>query len=159
MPLSGAEGNTNSSGMASGREALRGRRPQACTETHNMETGRSHGRLRKWQTVSESLRTNTDDERPWEVGSTHTTGEAAEQCGQPRGGGNRGKGSSQGEPAQARQALDTEPGELAHRAGAGTASSSKGQEATIHRASAPHLQHRSLASRLPRSSKRCGSRH
>src|SRR6059036_3568463 len=100
------------------------------------------------QTAPESLRTYTDDERSWEVGSIHSTGEAAEQSGQPRGGGGRGKGSSQGEPAQAQQALDTEPGELAHGAGAGTVSSRTGQETTIHRAPAPYLRYRSSATRV-----------
>src|SRR5438128_53555 len=145
--------------MASWSKALRGQRPQACTETHSTETGRSHGRLRKRQTVSESLRTYTDDERSWEVGSIHSTGEAAEQSGQPRGGGGRGKGSSQGEPAQARQALDTEPGELAHWAGAGTASSRTGQETTIHRAPAPYLRHRPFASGVLGNSEGRRSRH
>src|SRR6266581_6908902 len=126
----------------------------ARSETPGMYGNTQHGDWEiprssaKAQTVSESLRTNPDDERSWEVGSIHSTGEAAEQCGQPRGGGSGGKGSSQGEPAQARQALDTEPGELAHRTGAGTVSSRTGQETTIHRASAPHLRYRSSATRV-----------
>src|SRR5262245_25771095 len=75
--------------------------------------------------LSESGEPNTtflllpDDERGWEVGPIRSTGEAAEQCGQPCGGGSGGKGSGQGEPDQARQTLDTEPGWFAQCAGTG----------------------------------------
>src|SRR5262249_11771293 len=101
-------------------------------------TGRSHRRLRK-QTVSGSPRTNTDDERRWEVGPIRNTREGAEQSGPARGGGNGGKGSGQGKPGQARQTLDTEPGWFAQCAGTGRSSSTTGQETTVHSAAAPHL--------------------
>src|SRR2546425_4607697 len=123
--LLSAEGNIDCSECLCCRRTPRGLRPQACTETFWMGTGRSHGCLRK-QTASGSLRTSADDERSWEVGPIRSTGEAAEQSGPPRSGGGGGKGSGQGKPGQARQTLDSEPARFAQRAGAGRSSSTAG---------------------------------
>jgi hypothetical protein len=59
----------------------RGLKPRACTETSRTGTGRSLGRLRrdKPQAASGTREEYADDARAWEVGQTHSTGEAAEQ--------------------------------------------------------------------------------
>jgi hypothetical protein len=59
----------------------RGLRPRACTEAPRTGTGRSHGRLRHRvsQTAPGTRGGTAGDERPWEVGQSRSTEEAAEQ--------------------------------------------------------------------------------
>ena len=86
----------------------RGQRPRACTETPCTGTGRSRVRPTPTtgQAASGSLRTHADDARMWEVGWPRSTWEVPEQRrrqparpwspGSALGGGDGGKGASQG---------------------------------------------------------------
>src|SRR4029453_11174946 len=80
--LNWAEGKTGSVGIARRFWTWRGLRPCACTQAPCAEIGSSRVCLResKSQTASENPRTHTDDVRPREVGQSHSTCEAAEQC-------------------------------------------------------------------------------
>src|SRR5215468_10329280 len=97
------EGNTGHTAIARCARIPRGQRPRACTQAPCPGTGRSHVRLqeRELQTVSGSQRTNTDDERTWEVGQLCNTCEVAEQCRGTGSAGDGGKGAGQGELARA----------------------------------------------------------
>ena len=86
----------------------RGQRPRACAETPRTGTGRSRVRPTptRGQAASGSLRTHADEARTWEVGWPRSTWEVPEQRwwkparpwspGSAAGGGDGGKGASQG---------------------------------------------------------------
>src|SRR6201997_5249156 len=65
--------------------------------------------------------TYADDERTWEVGPCHRTGEVAEPCRGTGSGGDGGKGTGRRELARAQRAPDAGPGKHAQSARAGTA--------------------------------------
>src|ERR1700676_313667 len=96
-----AEGKTCSVARARRCWTLRGQRPQACTQAPCSGTGRSHRPLRSQdgQSVSGSRKTHADDERRWEVGPAHSTGEAVEQGRENGCGDGGGKGPDQGKSA------------------------------------------------------------
>src|ERR1700730_14837867 len=87
-------------------------------------TGRSRVRPRRSRNraASGSLRTGAYDERTWEVGQTHSTGEVPEQSQTDGGGGDGGKGSGQREPGTSKNnAFRTQSrGRRAEQAGART---------------------------------------
>src|SRR5215472_7014631 len=97
-----AEGNIGCTASARCTWIPRGQRPRACTQAPCAGTGRSHVCLqeRELQTVSGSQRTNTDDERTWEVGQLRNTCELAEQSRGTGSGDEGGKGVGQGELAR-----------------------------------------------------------
>jgi hypothetical protein len=104
---------------------LRGHRPRARMETPRTGTGRSRvrpGGKMLWD-ASGSLRMYADDERTWEVGQTHSTGEVSEQGRATGGGGDGGKGFDQGKSATAKRVPDSEPDRRAQRTEADTSSS------------------------------------
>ena len=108
------EGKNGRTAMARYEGIPRGQRPQACTEATCARTGRScgHPRSEVW-VASRSLRTHDDDERPQEVGQTHSSDEAREQNGETGSGVGGAKGSDQGETDEAKHGPGTVPGSRA----------------------------------------------
>jgi len=100
--------------MTSGRQHRRGRYRKPPTDPAGSETLCMHGifvrenreipRLpshpKRMRAARRRLRPYARDERSWEVGSPHSTDEAAEQCRGTGGGGGGGKGATQGERDQ-----------------------------------------------------------
>jgi len=93
-----SEGNTGCTAIARCTRIPRGQRPRACTQAPCSGTGRSHVCLqgRELQTVSGSQRTNTDDERTWEVGQPRNTCEVVEQSRGPTVEATEGRGLAKG---------------------------------------------------------------
>jgi len=86
------------------------------------------------------------DARAWEVGQPRSTCEAAEQSTGCGGGG--GKGAGQGERGQQHTSRTQSRARRVQCAGPRAPSSTKGQQATVHRAAAP-CQRRPSAGGLP----------
>lgn len=104
-----SEGNTGCTASARCARIPRGQRPCACTQAPGPGTGRSHVCLqgRELQTVSGSQRTNTDDERTWEVGQPRNTCEVVEPCRGTGRGATEGRGLAKGNSPE-RNALRTQ---------------------------------------------------
>ncbi len=106
--------------------------------------------------ASRSLRTHGDDGRAREVGPLRSTAERAERCPGTVDGGAGGKEADQGELAEAYRGPDAAPDRHAQRARASTASGKTGQQAAVHRAPPPRLQHRAPARGILRREARRG---
>ena len=153
-----AEGHIQRAANARRDGTLRGRRPCARVEAPRSGTGRSRGPLRHGAPpgASASRWTYADDARPREVGPLGSTKDAAEQRRGTGSGGGRGKRADQGELARRSRRPDPAPDSRVgwHRASA--SGSKTGQATAVHRAAAPRLRHRPLASGVLRAEARRG---